>query len=160
MRIQPAILIAFAIGLSSISAQARIRLRKVKEAPRVCQLMVEDKLLSRPEKKVLSTEKHSLIFEDGITLVRDKGEKVCNWRVSEFESLGALDQFNFFIDEYREVLYSYVKNPEASVLIIATPFATCSLESKVTLPEFQQPKCDKPKKTSKSKKKSKKKKTN
>ena len=86
-----------AVLLFSVSSEARIRLRKVKEAARTCAVMQEDKLLSRPDKKVLSTERHSLVFEDTISLVRDKGEKVCNWRVSEFDSLGAMDQFHFFI---------------------------------------------------------------
>lgn len=141
----------------SFQAEARIRLRKVKEAPKTCQTLKEDPLLSRPEKKVLSTERHSLIFEDGISLVRDKGEKICNWRVSEFDSFAPVEQFQFFIDEYKEVLYSYVKNADQSYFIMTIPFATCSLETKVTLPEFQAPVCEKPKKKSSSKKRKKKK---
>ncbi len=140
------LLIAFVLSSFLAPAEARIRLRKVKEAPRVCQNLQEDKLLSRNDKKVLSTERHSVIFEDTVSLVRDKGEKICSWRATEFDSLGALDQFQFFIDEYKEVLYSYIKNPDESYLIIATPFSTCSLENRVTLPEFQPPKCDIPKK--------------
>lgn len=145
------------ISILSLTAESRIRLRKVKEAPRTCQTMKEDPLLSRPEKKVLSTERHSLIFEDAITLVRDKGEKICSWRLTEFNSLAPVDQFQFFIDEYKEVLYSYVKNADQSFFIISTPLVNCSLESKETLPEFQPPKCEKPKKKSSSKKRKKKK---
>ena len=141
-----ALFVALLICSFSVPSNARIRLRKVKEAPRVCQNMQEDKLLSRKDKKVLSTERHSVIFEDTVSLVRDKGEKICSWRASEFDSLGAIDQFKFYIDEYKEVLYSYIKNPDESFLIITTPFSTCSLETRVTLPEFQQPKCDIPKK--------------
>ena len=141
----------------SLSAEARIRLRKVKEAPKTCQILKEDPLLSRPDKKVLSTERHSLIFEDNISLVRDKGEKICSWRMSEFDSLAPVDQFQFFIDEYKEILYSYVKNADQSYFIMTIPFATCSLETKVTLPEFQPPKCEKPKKKSSAKKRKKKK---
>lgn len=132
----------------SFQTEARIRLRKVKEAPKTCQVLKEDPLLSRPDKKVLSTERHSLIFEDTISLVRDKGEKICSWRISEFDSLAPVDQFQFFIDEYKDVLYSYVKNADQSYFIMTIPFATCSLETKVTLPEFQAPTCEKPKKKS------------
>lgn len=143
----------------SFHVDARIRLRKVKEAPKVCQYLKEDQFLSRPDKKVLSTERHSLIFEDGVSLLRDKGEKICNWRVTEFDSLGPVDQFQFFIDEYKEVLYSYIHNADGSYLIITSPFATCSLESRVTLLEFTPPTCVKPKKkSSKKSKKTKKKK--
>lgn len=133
-----AVLFAF-----SFHAEARIRLRKVKEAPKTCQHLKEDKLLSRDEKRVLSTERHSLIFEDNISLVRDKGEKICSWRATEFDSLVPVDQFQFFIDEYKEVLYSYVRNADGSYLILTTPFATCSLETRVTLPEFHPPTCEK-----------------
>ncbi len=157
MLIKTAHLLSLFILIISVHAHARIRLRKVKEAPRVCQNMKEDKLLSRADKKVLSTERHSLIFEDTISLVRDKGEKVCSWRISEMESLGPLDQFQFYIDEFKEVLYSYVKNPDGSQLIITTPFATCSLETKVTLPQFDPPKCEGPRKKSGSRKRKKKK---
>jgi hypothetical protein len=141
----------------AFNAEARIRLRKVKEAPKTCQTLKEDPLLSRPDKKVLSTERHSLIFEDGINLVRDKGEKICSWRLSEFDSFAPMEQFQFFIDEYKEILYSYVKNADQSYFIMTIPFATCSLDTKVTLPEFQPPKCEKPKKKSSAKKRKKKK---
>ncbi len=151
------IAICVLLFVCSFSAEARIRLRKVKEAPKTCQTLKEDQLLSRPEKKVLSTERHSLIFEDSISLLRDKGEKICNWRMSEFDSLAPVNQFQFFIDEYKEVLYSYVKNADQSYFIMTIPFATCSLETKVTLPEFQPPKCEIPKKKASSKKRKKKK---
>lgn len=151
------IVICLFLSVFVFSAEARIRLRKVKEAPKTCQILKEDPLLSRPDKKVLSTERHSLIFEDTISLVRDKGEKICSWRMSEFDSLAPVDQFQFFIDEYKEVLYSYTKNADQSYFIMTIPFATCSLETKVTLPEFQPPKCEKPKKKSSSKKRKKKK---
>ena len=157
MIIKSALASAFLMCFLGFQAEGRIRLRKVKEAPRVCQAMKEDKLLSRNDKKVLSTERHSLIFEETVSLVRDKGEKICSWRVSELESLGALDQFHFFIDEYKEILYSYVKNLDESYLIITTPFATCSLETKVTLPQFEPPKCEPPKKKSSALKRKKKK---
>lgn len=153
MKLYLAIFIAFSLSIFSNQSEARIRLRKVKEAPRVCQLLKEDKLLSRNEKKVLSTEKHSLVFDENISLVRDKGEKICSWRTSEFDSLGSLDKFNFFIDEYKEQLYSYVQKPDLSYLVIRTPLATCSLENTLTLAELSLPKCEKPKKTSKKKKK-------
>ncbi len=149
------ILLFTSLSLTSLRVGARIRLRKVKEAPRVCQLMKEDKLLSRPEKKVLSTERHSLLFEEAIILVRDKGEKICTWRPTEFDTLGALDKFHFFIDEYREILYSYVQNADQSYLVITTPLATCSLEKTMTVTQFEHPKCSPLKKSSKKKRKKK-----
>ena len=93
----------------SFKAESRIRLRKVKEAPRVCAFMGDDKLLSRSDKKVLSTERHSLIFDENIMLIKDKGEKICSWRPSEFDTIAPLNQFSFYIDEIKEVIYPHVK---------------------------------------------------
>ena len=59
-------------------SQARIRLRKVKDPPRTCSVMKKDELLSRPSKPIWSTERHSVVISDEITLLNDLGVKVCS----------------------------------------------------------------------------------
>ncbi len=148
--------IFFLAGLFPVSSEARIRLRKVKEAPRTCKYMTEDPLLSRSDKKVLSTERHSLVFEDSIDLVRDKGEKICQWRPSELNTLGPIENFKFYIDEYKETLFAILKNPDESNMIIKVPLANCSLENTVTQKEsFMPPQCQSGKKSSSRKRKKK-----
>jgi hypothetical protein len=140
----------------SFSVDARIRLRKVKEAPRVCAFMGEDKLLSRPDKKVLSTERHSIVFDENITLVKDKGEKICSWRPTEFDTIARMDHFSFYIDEKKEMIYPHAQMPDGSVMTMKVSLADCSLENRVTLSQFEIPKCEKTKSSSKRKHKKKK----
>jgi hypothetical protein len=156
MKMIALILMVFQLSLFVSNAEARIRLRKVKDAPKVCKLMSEDKLLSRDDKKVFSTERHSLIFEEAVELVKDKGEKICQWRLSELNTLAPLENFKFFIDEYKGMLYPYAKNADGSYLVIRVPLATCSLDEILTQASFEQPKCDKPKTVKRKKKKKKK----
>lgn len=148
------ILLLSLLLISTFSAEARIRLRKVKEAPKVCAVMGEDKLLSRKFKKVYSTERHSLIIEDDVALIKDKGEKICLWKKEDW---GA-DLYKFYIDEYKEVLYAHKTNDDKSVEVIQISFKDCKLDDRLTLVEFKFPKCEAPKKSSKKKKKSKSKK--
>ncbi len=106
-------------------SEARIRLRKVKEAPKTCKIMEEDDFLSRKEKKVLGTLRHSVLIEDdadekSITLVKDKGEKICQWEIAEWSAiqqnnkLPDISAFKFYIDEYKNVIYPYVQKKDKS----------------------------------------------
>ena len=138
----------------SFLAQARIRNRKVKEAPKVCAVMSEDKLLSRKFKKVYSTERHSLVIEENVALVKDKGEKVCIWSLKDWGTdENAVNLYKFYIDEYKEVLYAHKTNEDNSVEVIQIPFNGCKLDDRLTLVEFKYPKCEAPKKSSKKKRK-------
>ena len=80
------LLVVSLIVFDSFQAEAgRIRNRKVKEAPKVCALMQEDVHLTRDGKMVYGTLRHSLVFENdeqmnNISLVKDKGEKICQWQ--------------------------------------------------------------------------------
>ena len=128
------------------SAEARIRMRNVKEPPRVCAMMKKDELLSRPSKPIWSTERNSLVVTDNITLVNDLGVKVCEWNKDMFNSIGEISRVRFYIDEYKEVLYPYIDNKERGTLLVKVPFKTCDLADRVTLNKFQLPECEKPKK--------------
>ncbi len=140
----------FCFGLT---AQARIRNHKVKEAPKVCGPMVEDKLLSRPDKNVFSTERFSLIIEEKVALVKDKGEKLCEWSLDEWSISAPLKQFQFYIDEYKEVLYPYAKKEDGQIFTMQIRLSDCKLTEKNNVDEFVKPACEKPKKTSRKKKK-------
>lgn len=157
-------------ALSVQIADSRIRNRKVKEAPRVCKLMTEDSFLSRTDKRVLGTLRHSMIIEDSsdtrtVTLVKDKGEKLCQWGLEQWESvrsenkLPEIKEFKFHIDEYKEILYPYAKKADASYFVMAIPFKTCALTEQSTKAKLELPKCEPPKKKSRRRAASKKKKS-
>lgn len=144
------------------ATEARIRNRKVKEAPRVCKLMTEDNFLTRKDKKVLGTLRHSVIIEDSaetrtVTLVKDKGEKVCQWKLEQWESirndnkLPEINDFKFHIDEYKEILYPYVKKADASYFMMTIPLKSCALSEQTTKVKLEIPKCEPPKKARKKK---------
>lgn len=137
-------------GLLSASNAGRIRLRKVKEAPKTCVVMKEDGLLSRKDKLVWSTERNSVVVDDSeITIVNDLGQKICEWNKSTFAALGKVDDFRFYIDEYKDVIYPYLEKKDVGVVMIKVPMQTCSLNDQRTLAALEIPKCDKPKKSSK-----------
>lgn len=161
------LLIILGILFSFAQSEARIRLRKVKEAPKTCVTMKEDSFLSRKDKKVLGTLRHSILIENdseapSITLVKDKGEKICQWTMDKWSSiekdnrLPATEAFKFHIDEYKEVLYPYVQKDDKSYFMMAISFKDCSLDDQVTKASLDFPKCESPKKSRKpsSKKKS------
>lgn len=138
--------------LSASFSEARIRNRKVKEAPRVCGMMNEDKFLSRQNKKIYGTERHSLVIGDSVSLLKDKGEKICEWNLDSWKELPPISQFHFYIDEYKEMLYPYVKKEDGSVLVLKVPLSECSLQTQVTQEAFVQPRCEHPQKMSRNKK--------
>lgn len=166
-------LILIGLLLSCAHSEARIRMRKVKEAPKACVTMKEDNFLSRKDKKVLGTLRHSVLIENAdeepsITLVKDKGEKICQWTMDKWPSvakdtrLPAAQDFKFHIDEYKEVLYPYVQKEDKSYFMMAISFKDCSLDTQLTKASLDLPKCEKPKTKSRrpsSKKKARPKKT-
>ena len=142
--------------------EAKIRNHKVKEAPKVCKLMEEDPMLSRDGKKVYGNLRHSLVFEkneieNSVTLVKDKGEKICEWsgekwsKILESNGVGSLMTFKFHIDEYKEVLYPYARKANGSYFLMNIPFAGCSLERTFIREKLELPKCEIPKKSKKRK---------
>ena len=143
-------------------AEARIRNRKVKEAPKACKVMSEDTMLSRDGKKVLGTLRHSLLIENDdadseppittISLVKDKGEKICPWTEEQWNGILVnnkiedVGSFNFFVDEYKEMLYPFAKKSDNSYLLMTIPFQSCEFVSQVTKEKLELPKCEIPKK--------------
>lgn len=116
--------------------------------------MKVDSLLSRPAKPIWSTERHSVVVADDVTLVNDLGQKICSWNKSSFTSLGEVSEFHFYIDEFKEVLYPYLELPEkGGYLLFKVPLKSCSLEDQSPTKDLDFPKCEKPKKSTKKKKK-------
>lgn len=146
-------------------SEAKIRLRKVKEAPKTCKTMVEDSFLSRKDKKVLGTLRHSVLIEDddedqSITLVKDKGEKICQWDLEQWSAIQQTNRlpdirfFSFYIDEYKNVIYPYVQKKDKSYFVMSVPINTCDLSVQQTNAKLELPKCEKPSKKKRSKKRS------
>lgn len=136
-------------------SEGRIRLRKVKEAPKTCKTMEEDNFLSRKEKKVLGTLRHSVLIENdaedqNITLVKDKGEKICQWNLDQWSEiqqdnkLPDIKSFKFYIDEYKNVIYPYVQKKDKSFFVMSIPINTCDLSIQRTNAKLELPKCEKP----------------
>ena len=148
----------FILLLLAQPSEARIRNRKVKEAPKSCKVMAEDPLLSRDGKKVMGTLRHSLLIEssneDGeqpvnvISLVKDKGEKICQWTTAQWSEIlknnkiSSVTNFSFFVDEYKEVLYPYAKTSENSYFVMSIPFSTCEFATQSTKETLDLPKCE------------------
>lgn len=155
------IIITLIFSLTFIQhSDARIRNRKVKEAPKACKTMVEDNFLSREDKKVLGTLRHSILIEDdenkkNITLVKDKGEKMCQWSFDQWSSiminnrLPDIESFKFYIDEYKNVIYPYVQKSDKSYFVMSIPIQTCDLSNQVTKAKLELPKCETPSKSRK-----------
>ena len=154
-------IITLAITVSFCSfSEARIRLRKVKEAPKVCKLMDENAFLSRDGKKVFGTLRYSLVLETSaetntVSVVKDKGEKVCLWTGEEWNQVlknnGAenLIGFKYHIDEYKDILFPYVQKADGSYFMIKIPFTNCQLTDQVTTEKLELPRCEPPKKAKK-----------
>lgn len=148
------ILISIILSLLLFSvAQARIVNRKVKEAPKACKLMTEDTFLSRKDKIVYGTLRHSLLIdndEQNITLVKDKGEKICQWSFDQWagiqgdNKLPDLSKFKFQIDEYKNAIYPYVRKSDKSYFMMNIPLESCDLNNQITKVDLEIPKCEKP----------------
>lgn len=143
----------FFILLTIDPVQARIRLRKVKDPPRTCTVMKEDELLSRPVKPIWSTERHSVVIGNDVTLLNDLGVKVCSWNKNLFGKNADLSKFRFYIDEYKEYVYPFIETKDNGSTLYKVAFKDCSMADKVTLSKLEFPDCEKPKKLSKKRKK-------
>ena len=140
--------LVFISGLVEKAEAGRIRLRKVKEAPKTCSTMAEDQYLSKPDKRILGTLKNSLIFEDDITVVDDLGKKVCQWSYDNWTSYGDLSQFQFFINEQKNELIPFQKN-ENGYLVSKIDLSNCEMNDLKVVQELQLPKCESSKKRTK-----------
>lgn len=129
------------------SAQAgKIKLRKVKEDPKVCTVMSEDKLLSKSNKRIYGTLRNSMIFDDNISMVNDLGKKVCQWSYDKWLPLGDLTKYTYYIDEQRNKLYSYTKI-ENQYRMVKVDLENCELGEPQTTAQLDLPKCEKQKKS-------------
>ena len=124
--------------------------------------MAEDSMLSRDGKKVMGTLRHSLLIESDseedtesvrtISLVKDKGEKICHWTFAQWNEIlqnNNIDnptKFSFYVDEYKEVLYPYVKKEDNSFFVMSIPFNSCEFSSQSTRESLDLPKCEIPRK--------------
>lgn len=135
----------------------RIVNRKVKEAPKVCAIMTEDKLLSKDKKQVFGTLKHSVVIEDNISILNDLGKKECQWPFEKLNIYGDIESFSYYIDEYKNYIYPYFKNTDkAGYTMLKVSLSTCEIEDSYNNDKLEFPKCAKPEgpsKKSKSKKK-------
>lgn len=146
------------LALSCLTAEARIRNRRVKEAPKACKVMAEDEMLSRDGKRVLGTLRHSLLIESEagsdfsassttISLVKDKGEKICQWTEDQWNEIlvnnkiNSITSFKFFVDEYKEILYPYAKKDDNSYFLMSIPFSSCQFAAQLTKENLELPKC-------------------
>lgn len=151
------LIILILIFISSNYTDARIRLRKVKDAPRVCQVMKEDQYLSRPDKKILGTEKNSLIFDGAVMLIGDLGHKQCEWPLEKFAVFQEPRAANYYIDEFKNILIAFKKvqvesSNQKIVQQLQINVENCQISDLSTLSEPSLPKCDPPKKGKKKKK--------
>lgn len=137
----------------TIAAEAgRIRMRKVKDAPKVCSNMEEDKLLSRGGKRIFGTLRNSVVFENDISIVNDLGKKICQWPTDKWQSLGDLSKYSFYIDEQRNALYPYTKAAN-QYQFVKINLDDCAFGELQTSDKLDLPKCEAKKKSSRSKSK-------
>ncbi len=128
-------------------------MRKVKDAPKVCSNMEEDKLLSRGNKRIFGTLRNSVVLENDISIVNDLGKKICQWPTDKWQSLGDLSKYSFYIDEQRNALYPYMK-AENQYQFVKISLDDCALGELQTTDKLELPKCEMKKKSrSKSKRK-------
>lgn len=122
--------------------------------------MAEDAMLSRDGKTVFGTLRHSLVFEkaenlESVALIKDKGEKICQWPGSQWEEIlknngfESFTDFKYHIDEYKEILYPYAVKSDGSYFVMNIPFSGCGLDDQITREKLDIPKCVIPKKKSK-----------
>lgn len=157
------LLLIFCANLD-IADAARIRNRKVKEAPKTCSHLNEDSYLSREDKKVLGTKRHSLIIEQSegdetVSLIKDKGEKICQWKTKDWIDISNykdVNDFKFYIDEYKGALYPYFKDESTdSYRMRKISLNDCVIGEVEELKQFKLPKCEKPKRSIRSRSKAK-----
>lgn len=127
------------------AVEARIVLRAVKEPPKFCGVMKEDPYLSKENKIVYGTLKYSVVIEDKVSLISDLGKKACQWSIEDFAAYGDVDRFSFYIDEYQNTIYPFIKNEENnSYTMLKIPLVSCQVEDMLVNEKLELPKCSKP----------------
>lgn len=121
---------------------ARIRNRKVKEAPKTCTTMSEDLYLSRPSKRIYGTLKNSLVFSEKIMVIDDLGKKSCEWGYDQWFSLGDLTKYKYFINEYKNEFFPYVKTDQGYQLV-KIDLETCDIAEIEQVEQLNFPDCSK-----------------
>lgn len=144
-----AILLTQSMFISAAEA-GRIRMRKVKDPPKVCSVMSEDRLLSRNNKRIFGTLRNSVIVEKDISLVNDLGKKICQWTYEKWSNLGDISKYTYYIDEQRNALYPYMKAAN-TYQFVKINLDDCELGELQTADKLELPKCENPKKKSRSK---------
>ena len=124
------------------TSEARIVNRKVKEAPRVCAPMKEDSYLSRDGKRIFGTLRNSVIINKEISVVDDLGKKICQWPLHRLGQFAEPLTFDFYIDEYKNKLYPYMKK-ENGFLVMSVDLADCSMADTSYIEKLDFPKCEK-----------------
>lgn len=134
------------ISFTFAAEAGRIRMRKVKDAPKVCSVMEEDKLLSRGNKRIFGTLRNSVILENDISIVNDLGKKICQWPTNKWQSLGDLSKYSFYIDEQRNALYPYMKM-QNQYQFLKISLDDCELGEMQATDKLELPKCEAKKKS-------------
>lgn len=134
------------ISFTFAAEAGRIRMRKVKDAPKVCSVMEEDKLLSRGNKRIFGTLRNSVILENDISIVNDLGKKICQWPTNKWQSLGDLSKYSFYIDEQRNALYPYMK-AQNQYQFMKISLDDCELGEMQATDKLELPKCESKKKS-------------
>lgn len=146
-KVFPFLGVLFVVAVASVQAEARIVNRGVKENPKVCGYMKEDKYLSKHGKWIFGTLRNSLVLEEKISIVNDLGKKLCQWNFEKFQSFVELTpysdftRFKFYIDEYKNYLYSALpRGGEQGYTAIKISLSTCEIEGSEEVARFE-PKC-------------------
>ena len=134
------ILFTFLIEIEPVHA-GRIRLRKVKDAPKTCSVMDEDRYLTRSDKRIFGTLRNSVIVEDDVAVINDLGQKVCQWSIDKLNSLGDLNKYKFYIDEYKNTLIPFSKEKN-KVRFSMINLNDCEIGEVQTADSFDIPKCE------------------
>lgn len=140
----------FALIISQ-AAEARIVNRRVKDPPKVCAIMKEDRFLSKAKKQVFGTQKYSVIVENKVSLLNDLGKKACQWNLEKLNVYGDIASFNYYIDEYKNYIYPYVRNEDKGYTMLKISLASCEIEDTFINDKLELPKCGKPSPVKKSK---------
>lgn len=151
------LLLSLSLILFISSAEAgRIRLRKVKDAPKTCTIMDEDRFLTRSSKRIFGTLRNSVIIEDNVVVVNDLGQKICLWSYDKLLPFGDLSQYKFYIDEYKNTLIPFKKDKK-EIFYSKINLNDCEIGEVRAASDFDLPRCEKPSKKSKKSSKSKRK---
>jgi hypothetical protein len=138
-------ILVYSVLMVEVAHAGRIVNRRVREPAKVCAYMLPDKLLSKGEKSVFGTEKYSVVIDRDLSILNDLGQRKCNWSLNQFSSYGELDDFKYYIDEFKDYIYPYIKNADQKYTILKVSLNSCQIESESNTSFLEFPKCEKPK---------------